>query len=249
MPLLDHFHAPIYPLHDWESFHARWAVALSDMLNGLLPPRYLAEVQIHIGRHVEADVAEFELSPFVYSEEVNGSSGGVAVGVQTWAPPAAAQTVDIVFPDDIEVQVFDMRDSKRLVAVIELISPGNKDRPEARRTFAAKCVAYLQRGIGLVIVDIITIRGGNLHRGVLDLLGGAEGSLLSSDTALYAAAYHPVHRGDKNQLDLWSADLALGQPLPVLPLALRGAFFVPVDLEATYSEAPALSAVNPRQQF
>lgn len=237
MPLLDHFRAPIYPLHDWESFHARWAVALADMLNGLLPPRYLAEVQIHIGRQVEADVAEFELVPSIYDEEGNGSPGGVAVEVQAWAPPAAVQTVDIAFPDDIEVHVFDMRDSKRLVAVIELISPGNKDRPEARRTFAAKCVAYLQRGIGLIIVDIVTIRGGNLHREVLDLLGQAESSALPADVAMYAAAYRPAHRGDKNQLDLWPAALALAQPLPLLPLALRGAFFVPVDLEATYSEA------------
>lgn len=81
MPLLDHFHAPIYPRHDWESFPARWAVALSDMLNGLLPPRYPAEVQIHISRQVEADVAEFALSPSVYREDVNGLQGGIAVGV------------------------------------------------------------------------------------------------------------------------------------------------------------------------
>ncbi len=237
MPLLDHFRAPVYPRHDWESFHARWAIALSDMLNGLLPTRFLAEVQIHLGRQVEADVAEFELAPSIHDEQGNGSPGGVAVGVQAWTPPAAVQTVDIVFPDDIEVQVFDMRDSKRLVAVIELISPGNKDRPEARRTFAAKCVAYLQRGIGLILVDIVTIRGGNLHREVLDLLGQTEGSALPADAALYAAAYRPAHRGEKNQLDLWPSALALGQPLPLLPLALRGAFFVPVDLEATYSEA------------
>ncbi len=237
MPLLDHFRAPIYPRHDWESFHARWAVALSDMLNGLLPPRYLAEVQIHIGRQVEADVAEFELTPSIYGQEGNGSQGGVAVGVQKWAPPAAVQTVDILFPDDIEVQVFDMRESKRLVGVIELVSPGNKDRPEARRTFAAKCVAYLQRGIGLILVDIVTIRGDNLHHGVLELLGQAERSVLPVDTALYAAAYRPAHRGEKSQLDLWPTALALGERLPLLPLALRGAFFVPVDLEATYSEA------------
>lgn len=237
MPLLDHFHAPVYPRHDWEAFHARWAVALSDLLNGLLPQRFLAEAQIHVGRHVEADVAEFELSPCVYAEEGNGSEGGVAVQVQTWAPPLAVQTVDIVFPDDIEVQVFDLRGGKRLAAAIELISPGNKDRPEARRAFAAKGVAYLQRGIGLLIVDIVTLRGGNLHRGILDLLGQAEGSVLPDDAELYAAAYHPAHRGGKNQLDLWPTPLAVGQSLPLLPLGLRGAFFVPVDLEATYSEA------------
>ena len=238
MPLLDHFRRPIYPLHDWEAFHGRWAVAFSDLLNSLLPPeRYLAEAQIHVGRHIEADVAEFELPPTVIAEHGNGSDGGVAVQVQAWAPPVAAQTVDIVFPDDIEVQVFDLRDGKRLVAVIELISPGNKDRTEARREFAAKCVAYLQRGIGLIVVDIATTRGGNLHHEVLDLRGQAEGSLLPQNTELYAVAYRPAHRAGKNQLDLWPAPLALGQSLPILPLALRGAFFVPVDLEGTYSEA------------
>ncbi|HWG42376.1 MAG TPA: DUF4058 family protein [Gemmataceae bacterium] len=236
MPLLDHFHEPIYPLHGWESFHARWAVALADTFNSLLPQRYLAEVQIHIGTHVEADVAEFELSPSIYGEETNGSEGGVAVQVQTWAPPVATQTVGIVFPDDIEVQVFDLRDGKRLVAVIELISPSNKDRAETRRAFAAKCVAYLQRGIGLIVVDIVTSRSGNLHHEVLEILGQAEGSVLPADAELYAVAYRPAHRANTNQLDLWPVPLALGQSLPLLPLALRGAFFVPVDLEATYTE-------------
>lgn len=237
MPLLDHFHAPIYPVHGWESFHARWAVALSDAFNRVLPRRYLAEVQIHIGRNIEADVAEFELSPSIYAEEENGSDGGVAIQAQTWAPPVATQTVDIVFPDDIEVQVFDLRDGKSLVAAIELISPRNKDRAEARRAFAAKCVAYLQKGIGLIVVDIVTNRRSNLHHQVLELLGQAEGSVLPAETELYASAYRPAHRAGKNQLDLWPVALAVGQPLPLLPLGLRGAFFVPVDLEAAYTEA------------
>ena len=29
MPLLDHFHPPLSLTHSWESFHARWAVALA----------------------------------------------------------------------------------------------------------------------------------------------------------------------------------------------------------------------------
>jgi hypothetical protein len=237
MPLLDHFHEPIYPLHSWTTFHSRWAGILMDALSALLPAsRFLVEVQSHVGTHIEADVAEFELSPSIYGIEENGSEGGVAVQVQTWAPPVAAQTVDIVFPDDIEVQVFDLRDGKRLVAVIELISPGNKDRAETRRAFAAKCVAYLQRGIGLLIVDIVTLRGGNLHQEVLELLGQAEDSVLPADTELYAVAYRPARRKETNQLDLWPVPLALGQSLPLLPLALRGTFFVPVDLEATYTE-------------
>jgi hypothetical protein len=232
MPLLDHFHPPLTPLHSWESFHGRWANAIADALDRTLPGRFFAEVQVHWGTRIEAGVAEFEWSEA--HEGANGAGGGVAV--QTWAPPAATQTVDVVFPDDIEVEVFDLRDGKRLVAVIELISPRNKDREEARRAFAAKCLAYLQRGIGLIIVDIVTARSGNLHQDLLEMLGQAGAAALPPDTPLYAVAYRPAHRKESNQLDLWPVPLALGQPLPLLPLALRGAFFVPVDLEATYTE-------------
>ena len=63
MPLLDHFHAPLYPRRAWESFHSRWANSIADQLNESLPRRYFAQVQIHLGSQVEADVAEFESSP------------------------------------------------------------------------------------------------------------------------------------------------------------------------------------------
>jgi len=47
----------------------------------------------------------------------------------------------------------------------------------------------------------------------------------------------PVRRGGANLLDLWPVPLGVGQALALLPLALRGAFPVPLDLEATYAEA------------
>jgi hypothetical protein len=230
MPLLDHFHPPLYPLHSWESFHARWATVLADQLDRVLPDRFFAEVQVHLGGQVEADVAEFDTVP----GEVTNGAGGVAV--QTWAPPTATQTVSLVFPDDIEVQVHDLRDGKRLAAVIELVSPANKDRAENRRAFAIKCAAYLQRGIGLIVVDMVTNRRANLHNEVLALLGHG-GAAMAEAVELYAAAYRPARRDGANLLDLWPVALAVGQPLPLLPLALRGAFFVPVDLEAAYTEA------------
>jgi hypothetical protein len=58
MPLLDHFHPPLYPRRSWESFHSRWTNSIADQLNELLPRRYFAEVQLHLGSQVEADVAE-----------------------------------------------------------------------------------------------------------------------------------------------------------------------------------------------
>lgn len=233
MPLLDHFHAPLFPLHPWESFHGAWADALMAQLNQRLPARYFATFHTHLGTQVEADVAEFEQTSAAVAD-ANGARGGTAVAA--WAPPRAALVLDALFPDDIEVQVLDTRDGAVLVAVVELVSPGNKDRPQARRAFAAKCAAYLQRGIGLVVADIVTNRQANLHHELLDLLRQA-GAVLSAESALHAAAYRPVRREERSQIEVWPEPLAVGQNLPVLPLWLRGAGCVPLDLEAAYMQA------------
>src|SRR5258706_10345972 len=45
MPLLDHFNPPLYPARHWEAFHGRWAAAISDALNAVLPKGYFAEMQ------------------------------------------------------------------------------------------------------------------------------------------------------------------------------------------------------------
>ena len=231
MPLLDHFHAPISPSHSWEAFHGRWAGALSDELNRILPPRFLAEALVHSGTHVAGDVVEWDLQRDP-STQGNGAGG---VAVQAWAPPAIAQTVTLTFPDEIEVPVYDLHDDRRLLAVIELVSPSNKHDQAERRSFAGKCAAYLKRGVGLIVVDIVTSRRANLHRELLELLNQSAASSLVQ-TELYATAYRPCRRGDQGQLDIWAEGLTIGQPLPVLPLALRGAFVVPVNLEATYME-------------
>src|SRR5689334_15540070 len=142
MPLLDHFHAPLSPGRPWESFHARWANAIGDYLNRVLPSRYVSELGIHFGAQVAADVAELEHVTEPSHEQGNG---GTAVAVQPWTLPAATLSIPATYPDDLEVQIVDTIGGNRLVAVVELVSPSNKDRPEARACFAGKCAAYLQR--------------------------------------------------------------------------------------------------------
>src|SRR5437764_22795 len=85
MPILDHFHPPLYPTHSWESFHMRWAAVIADMLDRQLPPRYFAEVHTHLGTQVSSDVAEFEQKTEADAPKGNGASGDVAV--QAYAPP------------------------------------------------------------------------------------------------------------------------------------------------------------------
>jgi hypothetical protein len=236
MPLLDHFHPPAsrYP---WESFHMRWASAIADLLDRALPRNYFATVHTHLGPDVSADVTEVERPGPAGEGTGNGAAGG-GVAVQPYTVPAATASMPAVFPDDLEVQVQDEREDGRVVAVIELVSPRNKDRPKARGGFAGKCAAYLQRGIGLIVVDIVTSRGGNLHNDLVRLFGLAQAGpfLMPEEAALYAVAYRPVRRGEASLIDLWAAPLALGSPLPVLPLALRGAAPVPLDLEGPYHD-------------
>jgi len=50
-----------------------------------------------------------------------------------------------------------------------------------------------------------------------------------------AVSYRAVGREEeRQQLQLWPAPLALGQPLPTLPLWIASDFSVPLDLEASY---------------
>jgi hypothetical protein len=236
MPLLDHFHPPLLGQRHWEGFLGWWAVAMADMLNESLPPEYFAEFQVTVGTRVEVDVATFTEGGV---PEPPASQGGTATAVQTrvWTPPTPVAVVPAFFPDDFEVQVFSSAAGPTLVAAIELVSPGNKDRDEARRAFAAKCAAYLQRGIGLMVVDIVTPRHANLHDHLMALLGHTAGFTFPTPTTLYATAYRPAHREQRNEIDLWREPLVLGGTLPMLPLAVRGLGCLPIDLEGTYMEA------------
>jgi hypothetical protein len=235
MPLQDHFQPPLYPRRAWESFLSQWATSIADQLNVILPRRFFSEVHLHLGSQVEADVAEYE--GFLESEETPEHDGGGGVDVLPWAPPVATLTMPAVFPDDLEVYVRDEHDDARLVAVVELVSPGNKDRPETRIAFAAKCAAYLQRGVGLIILDVVTTRHFNLHNELVPLLGLDSTFAMADEAVLYAVAYRPIRRGDTNLIDAWPTVLSVGANLPVLPLALRRFRPVPLDLEAAYEDA------------
>jgi hypothetical protein len=237
MPLLDHFHPPLGNLRHWESFHARWATAIADALEAkLLPAGYFAEVQVHVGTSIEVDVGTFSSNGGAALTQPEKSEGGVAVAEAIWAPPAPAFVMPGTFPDEIEVRIFQSEGGPTLVAAIELLSPHNKDRPETRKAFAAKCISYLSHGIGLVIVDAVTSRQANMHTEIVNQMGLSSSFLLPGNVELYAIAYRPVDREESGEIHVWPHPLAIGAPLPTLPLALRDALVLPLDLEATYAD-------------
>jgi len=234
MPLIDHFHAPLSEERHWESFHATWAIEIMATLNrGILPPGYFAEAQVHVGSRVEIDVATFQGDSG--RPGAAADNGGAAVQVLS---PTAVMTMPAAFPDEIEVQIFSTAAGPTLVAAIELVSPGNKDRAGERRAFAAKCAAHLGMGVGLIIVDIVTKRHGNMHDELIRLLQGKDAFLFPGGSHIYSVSYRPLRTEARGaEIEIRPLVLAIGQPLPAMPLHLRGGPTIPVDLEVSYTQS------------
>jgi hypothetical protein len=204
----------------------------------LLPAGYVAEPRVRLGAVCEVDVGTFEDELAAPGGAAAGGSGG---GTATLTEPALAPTwtaeADLSEPDEYGVRVYDERDGgPRLVAALEIVSPRNKDRPEARAAFAAKAAALLRRGVCVSVVDLVTVRHFNLYAETLDLFGRADPALGTDPPPAYAATCRGRPAGRRTFLDTWFYPLAVGQPLPAVPLWLDPQVHVVVDLEAGYEE-------------
>jgi hypothetical protein len=237
MPLRDHFRPPLDNQRSWEELHGGWPMMLVAALSRTLPPRYVAGPRVHLGAYFEIDVASFEEQEAHELASVGGAEdGGVATAV--WAPPqpTLAVTTDLPDQDEYEVLVYDTRRHRRLVAAVELVSPANKDRPEHRRVFVAKCPALLRQHVCVAIIDLVTTRQFNLYGELLELIGQADPSLAPEPPPLYAATCRWRRAGDSPRLETWAHGLAVGQPLPTLPLWLADDLAVPLELAVSYEE-------------
>jgi hypothetical protein len=137
---------------------------------------------------------------------------------------------------EYEVRIFDSERERTLVAAIELVSPANKDRPQARQAFVAKCAALLRKGVAVSLVDLVTIRRFNLYVQLMEFIGHPD-QTMSNEAPIYAASCRWVTRGARARLEAWSHTLVVGQPLPTLPLWLREDLVIPLDLEQSYEQA------------
>jgi hypothetical protein len=208
-----------------------------DALSRRLPERYIAEPRVHLGTSMEIDVATYE-DDYGGSLSAGGltDQGGLATSI--WAPPRPTLVVSTDSPsqDEYEVRVFDTKTGRRLVAAVELVSPANKDRPENRLAFVAKCSALLQNRVCVAIVDIVTSRTFNLYKDLMDLLGQTDPALAAGPPPLYAVACRWAGNGSSWLLETWSHSLTPGLPLPTLPLWVADDLAVPLELEASYEE-------------
>ena len=225
------------PIHDWtrmhagdfHHFHQRWISAIADALNGGgLPPEFMALAEQVTGRPIP-DVVTLQ------TRKPKAGSGGVATAT---APSARViQKFERITYAKRKDRVVIRHGRGRVVAIIELVSPGNKDSRHAIRSFVEKAADILHQGIHLVVVDLFppTPRDPQgIHKAIWDEFGDMPFEFLP-DKPLTVASYIG---GDLPTAYVES--VGVGDPLPAIPLFLTEYDHVPCPLEATYMEAWAV---------
>ncbi len=227
------------PIHDWtrvsagtfHHFHLSWIASLSNALNtGGLPPDYFALAEQVSGGPIP-DVVTLRIEP-----RPGRPPGGVAVAT---APPRT-RIVRQVETDAYarKANRLTIRDPRgRVVAVIEIVSPGNKDSRAALRAFVEKAADFIREGIHLLVVDLFppTPRDPQgVHKAIWDEIHD-EPFDPPPDKPLTLAAY-----SSGVPKTAYVEPVAVGDALPDMPLFLEPGVYVPAPLEPTYQAAWAV---------
>lgn len=233
------------PVHDWtrveagifHDFHTAWIAEIRSAFNeGVLPEGYYALAEQHTGRAI-ADVLTLHASP-ASSEPLPPlpAAGGTAVAE---APPKVRRRQTVAPPGLLaRHRTLAIRhvSGHRLVALLEIVSPANKDRREHVEAFARKAAEALESGIHLLLVDLFPPGPHDpcgMHGTIRSLLEGSDALYeLPPDEPLTLASY-----AAGTEVEIYLEHLAPGAPLAEMPLFLIPDRYVGAPLESTYAAA------------
>jgi hypothetical protein len=237
------------PMHDWtrveagifHAFHHRWISALSDVLNaGLLPTDYYALPEQQAAGFGPDVLTLQDQNP--NAAEATGGGAGAATALQ--APPQTrfmAQTDAEFYRRKKSSVVVRHVSGDRIVAIVEIVSPGNKASQHAFRAFVDKACELLEHRIHLLLIDPFPPgrRDPNgIHAAIWEMVEDSP-FRLPADKRLTLVAY---------ECDLttraYIEPIAVGDLLPDMPLFLQPRGCVTAPLETTYQTA---FAVLPRR--
>lgn len=222
------------PIHDWSrvsagtfhDFHQDWTIEIRRTLNrGVLPPGYYAM----------ADQRVSGPEPDIVTLRLRGPepTGGLVVAE---TPPrlkqaARAETESALYARKAN-RIAIRHELGRVVAMIEVVSPGNKDSRHAIASFIAKAVDFIRNGIHFLMIDLFPPGPRDLHglaQAVWDELVGESLGTRPADKPFTVAAYDAG-----SELTAYVDALAVGDPLPDAPVFLAPGWYVNVPLEQTY---------------
>jgi hypothetical protein len=234
------------PIHDWtrvsagtwHDFHLAWIAEIRNALNGgILPADYYAQAEQIVGP-LGPDVLTLQMADPPTNGAADPASttqgGGVAVSV---APPRVRMTAEAEMDEYVlkrRTLVIRHASGDHIVALLEIVSPGNKASRHGLRSFVEKAVEALYRGYHLLIVDLFPPSRRDPQ--------GIHGAIWAEfcDDAFELPAGEPL------TLAAYSAGLrkrayveptAVRRPLIDMPLFLEPEVYVNVPLEATYLAA------------
>ncbi len=199
-----------------------------DRLNaGLLPKGMIAMAEQFIGG-LEPDVVTLQQNDIVSSADGGNSA------TMTEAPPQPK--TQFVIPVEVERyatkanRVVVRHSLGKVVAVVELVSPGNKDSRHALRSFVEKTLDLLYDNINLLVIDPFPRDLQGIHKAIWEEITD-EPFELPDDRKLTLAAYQaaPIKTA-------YVQPFAVGQLIPDMPLFLHNDFYINVPLEATYMD-------------
>ncbi|MFO0953901.1 MAG: DUF4058 family protein [Isosphaeraceae bacterium] len=225
------------PIHDWtrasaggfHNFHQDWTIEIYRALNrGLLPPGFTAYTDLRAAGW-EPDVVT-----------IQAPRRGDASPTTLLATPPSSRQVARIESDATAYarkanRIAIRHEFGQLVAIIEVISPGNKDSRQAIGSFLAKAIDFLGNGVNLLVIDLFPPSPrdpGGLHALIWDQLSRIPFEARPADKPLTVASFE-TGEGITAYVD----PLAVGDLLPDAPLFLGPGSYVNVPLEQTYQAA------------
>jgi Protein of unknown function (DUF4058) len=227
------------PIHDWtrvpsvlfHHFHQQWTIDIAKALNAGVLPRGLSALVEQRAGPTEPDVLAIESRSRPRSSKPGGSGG-----LLTLDPPTARMT----YRTSKEIyagkanRIVVRHHLGRIVAVIEIVSPGNKDSKAAVKDFLGKTLDLLKAGVHVLLVDLFppTPRDPlGLHQLVWDELGEEPFAFPAGKDRIVAS--YEAGREKAAYVD----PVAVGDPLPAAALFVAEGMHVRVPLEPTYQTA------------
>ena len=246
------------PVHDWtrvdagifHHFHQAWGMAISIALNdGILPSEYYALAEQVVGlREPEAEEEVGRLGPDVVALQrpalpanFTPSRGGVMTLEAT--PPRTKyhlRTEEETYAKKANRIVIRHRSDRAVIALIEIVSPGNKDSTNGLQSFIRKAKEVLDGGVHLLLLDLFPA-GPRDPEGLHPLIRedltqpvdpDGEPFRFDPDKPLSLMSY-VASPGSRAFVE----PVAVGDELTTMPLFLTTEEYVPVPLGPTYEAA------------
>jgi len=233
------------PIHDWtrveagifHDFHHAWIEEIKRALNaGLLPGEYYALAEQHAAGF-GPDVLTLQSGGPESAPGRRPPSASDHGGTLLLSPPKVHATTEADFEfyrrRQSSVAIRHVSDD-RMVAVVEVVSAGNKSARGPLRAFVEKAAELLAQRIHLLVLDLHPPGPRDpqgIHGVLWEELSG-QPYAAPVDKPLTLVAYE-----SGANLRAWVEPIAVADSLPDMPLFLEPGAHVPVPLERTYQQA------------